>query len=136
MVAWTARPLLSSLRCRNEQGMRRRAQKLTDRQQHRRQKADREKDPQLGVAIVLRPGSDAAEERQELLPSNPLGGPSNSSNIEMTAGGHPIVGAVPGVEAAGTRDGVGGLQEPGRAELGTPEAMDIPSKTRRKDLIG
>ena len=107
--------------------------RLTNRQQWQKEMQDRKKDPQLGVATVLKSGSDTVEKRQALLPSQPRGGPSS---IKITAGGHPIVGAVPGVEAAGIEDGVGGLQEPGRAELGTPEGKDIPSKTRRKDLIG
>ena len=111
MVAWTVRQFLPELRRRNERGTEKRAQKLTDRQRHQRERAERKKkDPQLGVAIVLYSGSDTVEKQQTLLPPQPRGGPSS---IKITAGGHPVVGAVPGVEAAGTRDGVGGLQEPG-----------------------
>ena len=111
MVAWTVRQFLPELRRRNERGTERRAQKLTDRQRHQRERAERKKkDPRLGVATVLNSGSDTVEKRQTLLPPQPRGGPSS---LKITAGGHPVVGAVPGVEAAGTKDGVGGLQEPG-----------------------
>ena len=54
MVAWTARQFLSELRRRNERGTEKRAQKLTDRQLHQREKVERKKeDPQLGVAIIV-----------------------------------------------------------------------------------
>ena len=54
MVAWTARQFLPELRRRNERGTEKRAQKLTDRQLHQREKVERKKeDPQLGVAISV-----------------------------------------------------------------------------------